>query len=334
MRNPMTIRRIRGATVVALALAGCTDLASGPDTVPDSPAPQYLINGVDDFVHDAAAAIMVFVDPTRLGVFEWRSFCTGVLVHDRVIQTAGHCIQFMQQELDAGTMKAVWISFQYDPRAHFNADPDVEDPASGGWHEVESLHNNPDNIDFVQLRQSPPEEVNAVWGKFHDTGAIVLKAPVEGIEPVKMASRPGSVGRLLGAAGCGHPNPVRRNRFCKLLDVSYGLQEFPPTTNPAVQVRHSALLRYKGIDPLFIATFDDPPGSEFGANCLGDSGSPVWLLKPNGKDRIVVAISSSPADPFGPPCSTGALQYRTDTRSHQRFISGVIASVRRQSNAR
>jgi hypothetical protein len=324
-------------TVTTVALLAVTLACSDP--VPTAPyseraevEPQMLINGVDDFGHDATAAIMVYDDPNQTGVSGWRSFCTGVLVHQRVIQTAGHCIQFMQQQLDAGTMKAVWISFQHDPRAHFNADPALHNPASGGWYEVESLRNNPDNIDFVQLRQSPPEEVLAVWGKFHDTGAIVLKKPVKGIKPVEMARRPGSVKRLLRASQCEHPNAKWRNRFCKLLDVSYGLQEFPPTADPPEQVRHSALLRYKGIDAKFIATFDDPPGGDFGANCLGDSGSPVWLLKPNGKDRIVIAISSSPADPFGPPCATGALQYRTDTRSHQRFIRGVIESVRCQSN--
>jgi hypothetical protein len=334
IRNAIHTARARGgaggAAGLLAVMVGCTGPSTtGPHEGGAEVTPQMLFNGADDFAHDAVAAIMVYVDPNQLGVFEWRSFCTGVLVHERVIQTAGHCIQFMQQELNAGTMKAVWISFQYDPRAHFNGDPAAQDPAGGGWYEVESLHNNPDNIDFVKLRQSPQEEVYEVWGKFHDTGAIVLTKAVKGISPVEMASQRGSVERLLGSSQCENPIRERRNRFCRLLDVSYGLQEFPPTTDPAVQVRHSALLRYKGIDPLFFATFDDPPGSDFGANCLGDSGSPVWLLKPNGKDRIVVAISSSPADPFGPPCSTGGLQYRTDTESHQRFIRGVIESVPR-----
>jgi hypothetical protein len=60
----------------------------------------------------------------------------------------------------------------------------------------------------------------------------------------------------------------------------------------------------------------------------------VILLKPNGKDRTIVAISSSPAEPFGPPCATGALQYRVDTESHIRFINGVIGSVENDDHAR
>ena len=321
-------RRFAGlATLVAMILA-CSDTGpAGPHGGEPQVTPRMLINGVDDFEHDAAAAIMVY-DPTHPDAPGWRSFCSAALVHERVIQTAGHCIQFLQQLLGAGIVKAAWVSFQQDPRAHFNADPAVEDPASGGWYEIESLHNNPDNVNFVELRQADPEEVRAIWGKFHDSGAIVLRKRVKRIEPVRMASQRGSVERLLHASGCANQNHRGHDRACKLLAVAFGLQEFPVVTKPPVQVRHAALLRYRGIDPLFISTFDDPPGSEFGANCLGDSGAPIVLLKPNGKDRIVVAISSSPADPFGFPCTSGGLHYRTDTPSHVRFINGVIEAVR------
>jgi hypothetical protein len=84
------------------------------------------------------------------------------------------------------------------------------------------------------------------------------------------------------------------------------------------------LLRYKGIDPLFIDTFGDPLGAATGAVCPGDSGGALVLLGRNGRDKTIVAINSSPSDPFGVPCTVGALQYRVDTESHRRFISGVV----------
>ena len=279
-----------------------------------------LINGVDDFEHTAAAAIMVYgPDPANPPQLGWRATCSGVLVHKRVIQTAGHCIQFTRAGLDAGTVKAVWVSFQQDPLAHFNSDPAVVDPASGGWSEIESMHNNPDNIDFVALIQADPEVVRSVWGTFHDSGAIILKDKVKGITPMKMAANPGAVDRLLDKAGCEDLSPD-----CSLLLVAYGLRGWPPGPDVLPQVRQSALLRYKAIDPLFIDTFGDPPGAATGAVCPGDSGGAMVLLGKNGRDKTIVAINSSPADPFGFPCTVGALQYRVDTESHVRFIKEVI----------
>jgi len=320
-----TLQLRSAAAALAWVLLGCADVGPAePRAEPEDLTPQFVINGEDDFERRAAAAIMVY-DPNHPEKPGWRAHCSAALIHRRVIQTAGHCIQFLEADLALGRTHAAWVSFQQDPIAHFSADPAVESPTSGGWYEIASLHNNPDNVDFIALRQSDPADVLAVWGKFHDSGAIVLKESVKGIKPMKMVQGRSQVGGLLERARCG----IDDSR-CRLLMVTYGLQEFPVVTPPPVQVRQAALLRYKGIDPLFISTFDEPPGSAFGANCPGDSGAPVILQDENGKDRKIVAISSSPADPFGFPCTTGALQYRVDTDSHRRFIREVIRSVERR----
>jgi len=323
--NPTRLRLGLAAAAALLLPAACSEAGpTGPQRAADEPnhAPQWLVNGADDFDHPAAGALMIY-DPAFPDKPGWRSFCSGALVHPRVFQTAGHCIQFLRQRLDAGIVHAAWISFQQDPDAHFGADPAAVDPATGGWYEIESLHDNPDNVDFVALMQSDPETVLSVWGKFHDSGAIVLKEAVRGIKPMKLPSRPGMVEKFLAKAGCENGDAD-----CTLLAVAYGLPEFPVVTIPPVLVRRSAPLRYLGIDPLFVGTAQDPPGSDFGAVCPGDSGGPVVLLKNNGKDRMLVAISSSPAHPFAFPCTGGAIQYRTDTESHLSFIDGIIASLR------
>lgn len=304
--------RLGVAAVLALLLVACSDRdPTGPHGGLEGLEPQPIINGVDDFDRSAVAAIMVY-QPTHPTSPGWRSTCSATLIHKRVLTTAGHCTQEIEARLQSGLYEAVWISFQQDPQAHFNTDPGVADPASGGWHAIESLHNNPDNPDFSDV-----EVLLAIYGEFHDSGAIVLRDDVKGIRPMKMPSRPGAVNKLLTKAGCIEAGP------CELYAVGFGLMEFPITATP-VQVRQSAPLLYKSIDPLFVTTFEDPPGSMFGAVCFGDSGGPVVLVKDNGRDRTIIAVISSPEDPFAFPCTDAAINYRVDTESHIDFIKGIL----------
>jgi hypothetical protein len=313
VRVDPTLRRVLIAGIAAPLLAGCADVPTrdGP-LAPDRP--QLLINGSDDFDHTAVAAIMVY-DPNFAAKPGWRSTCSGTLIHKRVLLTAGHCVQGIERQLNAGVFHAAWVSFQQDPLAHFNADPAVADPASGGWYAIESLHDNPDNPDFGNF-----PGILEIHPDFHDSGAIILQERVKGIQPMKIPTRPGEVERLLDRAGCV------LGADCGLVGVGYGLPEFPPPFN-ALQVRRSAPLLYKSVDPLWVRNLQAPPGSEYGALCFGDSGGPIILQKDNGRDRIILAMVSPPEDPFIPPCanpSNAHLSYRLDTETHLEFIKDVI----------
>jgi hypothetical protein len=312
--RPMRNRIV--AATAALVLAGCTDTPTGSEGAREHPGdPQLLINGSDDFERTAVGAIMVY-QPNHPGKPGWRSFCTGTLIHKRVVMTAGHCVQFLEQQLNAGIFHAAWISFQQDPLAHFNTPPAEADPASGGWYAIASLHDNPANQDFNDWEgwlENHPD--------FHDSGAIILTEQVKGIQPMRLPSRPGEVEALLGRADCVH------GADCGLVGVGYGLREFPPPFMP-FQARQSAPLIYERVDSLWVWTSQAAPGSLFGATCFGDSGGPIVLQKANGRDRVVVAIISETEDPvLFTTCadpSLAALHYRVDTAVHLNFINDVI----------
>jgi hypothetical protein len=302
------------AALATLLLSGCGDVPTGSGSLKPG-EPQSIINGTDDFDRAAVAAIMVY-DPNHPNSPGWRSFCTATLVHKRVLTTAGHCVQFIEAQVAAGRIHAVWISFQQDPLAHFNTPPAVSNPAGGGWYAVESLHDNPANPDFSDF-----EHYLEIHPDFHDSGAIILKERVKGIEPMKLPARPGDVEALLGRAGCVD------GADCGLVGVGYGLTEFPPPFMP-LQSRQSAPFLYEGVSSLWVRTFQAAAGSSFGGMCFGDSGGPVVLQKRNGTDRTIVAMISDVDDPATfSSCadpSTIALNYRVDTEVHLNFINDVI----------
>jgi hypothetical protein len=315
LSGTIPVRSCVMAALGALLLVGCADVSTGTGGARHPGEPQLLINGSDDFERLAVGAIMVY-QPNHPGKPGWRSFCTGTLIHKRVLMTAGHCVQGVERQLNAGVFHAAWISFQQDPLAHFNTPPAEANPASGGWFEIESLHDNPANPDF-----SDWENYLTIHPNFHDSGAIILKERVKGIQPMKLPSKPGEVEALLGRADCVP------GADCGLVGVGYGLREFPPPFMP-FQARQSAPLLYERVDPLWVWTSQAAPGSSFGALCFGDSGGPIILQKRNGTDRTIVAMVSEVEDPLlfttcADP-SLAALNYRVDTAVHLDFINDVI----------
>jgi hypothetical protein len=313
--RPMRNRIV--AATAALVLAGCTDTPTGSEGAREHPGdPQLLINGSDDFERTAVGAIMVY-QPNHPGKPGWRSFCTGTLIHKRVLMTAGHCVQGLERQLNSGVFHAAWISFQQDPLAHFNTPPAQADPASGGWYEIESLHDNPTNPDF-----SDWENYLAIHPNFHDSGAIILKEQVKGIQPMRLPSRPGEVEALLGRADCVHGRRLRSGRG-----------RVRPAGIPAsVHALPGAPVRAAASTSASIRCGCGPPRQRrapcSAQTCFGDSGGPIILQKRNGSDRTIVAMASEVEDPLRfTTCadpSLAALSYRVDTKVHLDFINDVI----------
>lgn len=329
MNGPSHFVARRGllAAICGALLAGCTDVPTVAEFPPRGGEPQLLINGDDDFDRSAVAAIMVY-QPDHFEKPGWRSFCTATLVHKRVLLTAGHCIQGLERQLNAGILHAAWISFQHDPLAHFDIPPGEGNPATSGWYEIESLHNNPDNPDYSDV-----PGLLAIFPDFHDSGAITLKNRVQSIQPMKLPSRPGEVEALLGRAECIEGSD------CGLVAVGYGLTEFPVLQPPPEQLRLTAALRYKSVDPLWVTTLQAAPGASLGAVCLrrlrrahrAEEGQRARQddcsrdLDSRGPVRVSVREQHG--------CPQLSRRYREPPRLHQSCHSGVPAR-RTQLNPR
>ena len=271
----------------------------------DQPA-HTLVNGSADFDHEAVGTILVHQPGHPRG--DWGSFCSAFLIHERVLLTAGHCVQQIEAQLADGIFLDARISLQQDP---FDPATYVEgDPAASGWRAIDDFVDNPDNPDWLDI-----PDILANWGTWHDQGAVVLSEPVTGLEPLMVPWTHGFVERLTRLQ-C----ELLPHGFCEPLLVAYGLHELPPTIAP--NERQSVVTAYQSIDPLFIHTAGEP-----GDACLGDSGGAVIMQWFNGRE-MAVALISSPADPFV-LCTGSSLQYRLDTPSSLRFMREVIRDVER-----
>jgi hypothetical protein len=97
--------------------------------------------------HPAVGALLVN-EPGDQFPGDWVTFCSAFLIHERVLLTAGHCVQQAAALLSAGVFVDARISLRqspFDPRTYVEGDPDA-----GGWLEIEELVNNPDNPDCRQ----------------------------------------------------------------------------------------------------------------------------------------------------------------------------------------
>jgi hypothetical protein len=264
-----------------------------------------LVNGSADFDHEAVGTILVHEPGHPRG--DWGIFCSAFLIHERVLLTAGHCVQQIRAQLAEGILLDARISLQQDP---FDAATYVEgDPDASGWYAIDDLVDNPDSPDWLDI-----PNIVANWGTWHDQGAVVLSESVTDIGPLRVPWTHGLVERLTRLQ-C----ELVPHGFCEPLLVAYGLPELPPTVAP--NERQAVVTTYLSIDPLFIHTAGDP-----GDACLGDSGGAVIMRWFGGSD-MAVALISSPADPFAPFCTGSTLQYRLDTPSSLRFIREVIRNV-------
>ena len=226
-------------------------------------------------------------------------FCSGTLIHPRVLLTAGHATYFIEQN--------PWVI----PLSRVSFGTDAFDPRT--WHEVEAVITHPDY-------RAPTDPSNFGTNNPHmsDVGVIILKEPVYN---VRLAELPyegflddvKAADLLRGPRRDGEPFTV----------AGYGtsLDWPPPEIVPPDGLRRFAETEYLGLTKSWLFTLTNPATGNGGTG-YGDSGGPTFWLAPDGTLVLVAVISRG--DPYGLATN---IAWRVDIPETLDFIYGVLAAV-------
>ena len=196
--------------------------------------------------------------------------CSGTLVDEDLVLTAGHCTDFF----NAAAISEVWITFDSEAAVDEDWAPI---PGEGTWYLSHGWVTHPDYVD-------------ANWPFTSDYGLMFLDTPVVDITPAALPMD-GVLDMLIGTTG------QTAERF---YDVGYGqngvINGGGPYTRNFDFIRKVSEQRFnpsKGNvgtqDPLWLI-LGNSPSQNHGAGCGGDSGSGIFLNPASPYSDTVVAV--------------------------------------------
>jgi len=225
-------------------------------------------------------------------------FCSGSLIHPRVLLTAGHATHSLETYFSQGliTLDDVRVSFGQN-----SLDPKT-------WLVVKEVVTHPG----FQPGLVPKDDA-------FDVGMLILEKPVRKIAPAILPDA--GLLDVLKAAGELREGSEGGSR---LTVVGYGrtLSFPPPETIPPDGLRRFADSEYLGLLDAWIVTSRNQATGD-GGTAYGDSGGPtLWTDPVTGLD-ILVGITS-----WGDPEKVAmTFKYRVDTPQTLDFIDFVIEAV-------
>ncbi|HEX6073471.1 MAG TPA: hypothetical protein VFY95_10750 [Sphingomicrobium sp.] len=257
---------------------------------------------------NVGAAIVAILDDDG-NVVARRTHCSGVLIHERVFLTAGHCTG--PAEFPKPSFFALFVSLDadaLDQTTWIRVAKERTDPGSGmiKWRVV--THPS------IPPCPGPPGCDPTTQDIFHagdpgiqDTGLVFLEQAVRHIAPAKLAA-PGFLETLKGAR-----TPMT-------------IVGYPLPSPDAEEGNWDGLRRFRtsSLDSVLDenwATWSLPSNV-----CFGDSGGPIFLnLRPGGgaqTERLVANVSDGGID-----CLSANTNARLDTEAVQTWIRQTIRDV-------
>lgn len=243
------------------------------------------VDELDGDAHPNVGAIMANLP-------DWEGYvpeCSGILIHPRILLTAGHCSIYIEEHPD----EEFFVSFDAD---------NVLDPST--WIRVVGAVTHPGYTEFHGGADSQQ----------NDIGVLILEEPVDGIEPATLPP-------------LHYLDMLKQEKLLNsdtlLTVVGYGaLLNWPPPEVVFVDgPRRVTQSRYLALNSSFLFLLQNLAAGYAGTG-YGDSGGPTFYTDSDGNE-VLVSIGSE-GDPnlvaFG-------ASYRVDTENAQAFLASVMASV-------